>query len=98
MKENLDQLSARLNLETARITWPELERHFARGELLTVSHEQDLVQVGVKLVNDDKAIVDAWLKAGVLRKTSDDDASAWSQGEISLWAVVIAPWVLVQEK
>jgi len=65
---------------------------------LTVSPVLDLVQVGVNMINDDKTIVNAWLETGELRKTTDDDASGWSEGEPSLWAVVIAPWVLVQEK
>lgn len=97
MKENKDQLTARLNMETARISWPELEKHFARGELLTVSPKLDLVQVGMKMIDDDKTSVNTWMEADELRKTTDEDASGWSQGEIELWAVVIAPWVLVQE-
>jgi hypothetical protein len=98
MKEDIDQRAARLNTETARISWPELERHFARGALLTVSPELDLVQVGVHIINDDKTIVDAWLETGELRKTTDDDARELSIDGVSLWAVVVAPWVLVQEK
>ena len=98
MKENLEQLTARLNTETALITWPELERHFARGALMTVSPDLDLVQLGAHMIHDDKNIIDAWLESGELRKTTDDDARGWSEGEPLLWAVVVAPWVLVQEK
>ncbi len=98
MKENLVQLTARLNTETACISWPELERHFARGALMTVSPGLDLVQLGAHMIRDDKSIIDAWLETGGLRKTSDDDARVWSEGETELWAVVVAPWVLVQEK
>ena len=97
MKEGIDQLIARLNTETARISWPELERHFARGVLMTVSSELDLVQLGAHMIHDDKSIIDAWLETGVLRKTTDDDARGWSESETDLWAVVIAPWVLVQK-
>ncbi len=100
MKEDFEQLSARLNTETARISWQELERHFARGALITVSPELDLVQVGAHMIHDDKHIIDAWLESGELGKTSDDDARRWSAGEseYKLWAVVVAPWVLVQAK
>ena len=47
-----------------------------------------------------KHIIDAWLESGELGKTSDDDAHRWSEGEAKseLWAVVVAPWVLVQEE
>jgi hypothetical protein len=98
MKENLEQLTARLNTETACISWQELERHFARGALMTVSPDLDLVQLGAHMIHDDKAIIDTWLETGELRKTTDDDARGWSEGEPVLWAVVVAPWVLVQEK
>ena len=98
MKEDFEQLSARLNTETARIGWKELERHFARGVLLTVSPKLDLVEVGAHMIHDDKHIIDAWLESGELGKTSDDDAIGWSESEPSLWAVVVAPWVLVQAK
>ena len=98
MKEDLEQITARLNTETARIEWKELERHFARGVLLTVSPELDLVEVGAHMIHDDKHIIDAWLESGELGKTSDDDAIGWSESEPALWAVVVAPWVLVQEK
>jgi hypothetical protein len=98
MKEDFEQLSARLNTETARIEWKELERHFARGVLLTVSPKLDLVEVGAHMIHDDKHIIDAWLESGELGKTSDDDAIGWSESEPSLWALVVAPWVLVQAK
>ena len=98
MKEDLEQITARLNTETARIEWKELERHFARGVLLTVSPKLDLVEVGAHMIHDDKHIIDAWLESGELGKTSDDDAIGWSESEPSLWAVVVAPWVLVQAK
>ncbi len=98
MKENVEQLTARLNTETACISWQELERYFARGILMTASPDLDLVQLGAHMIHDDKIIIDAWLEAGELRKTTDDDARGWSEGEPLLWAVVVAPWVLVQEK
>lgn len=98
MKEDLEQITARLNTETARIEWKELERHFARGALITVSSELDLVQAGAHMIHDDKTIIDAWLESGELRNTTDEEARNWSSDDQVLWAVVIAPWVLVQEK
>lgn len=100
MKEDFEQIKVRLNSETARIEWKELERHFARGVLLTVSPELDLVEVGAHMIQDDKHIIDAWLESGELAKTSDDDACRWNGSEpgSELWAVVVAPWVLIQAK
>ncbi len=98
MKEEFDQTVVRLNMETARIAWDELERHFARGLLLTVSPSLDIVEVGAWMIHDEKSTIDDWLKTGKLKKTSDAEALVWKEAEAMLWAVVIAPWVLVQDK
>ena len=98
LKQDTINITARLNTEKARNEWKELERHFSRGVFLTVSPKLDLVEVGAHMIHDDKRIIDAWLESGELGKTSDDDAIGWSENEPSLWAVVVAPWVLVQAK
>ena len=98
MKEDLEQLTARLNTETACISWKELERHFARGVLMTVSPSLDLIELAAHMIQDNKSIIDSLLETGEFRKTTDADACDWSEGEPVLWAVVVAPWVLVQEK
>ncbi|ODU01956.1 MAG: hypothetical protein ABS89_06365 [Thiobacillus sp. SCN 63-1177] len=63
-----DILRAKLNLETAQLGWPELERHFARGDVIKVI-----------------------ARAGIA------DAEDWHARQPLFWAVVVAPWVLVQE-
>jgi hypothetical protein len=97
-KQDAEELKVRLNAETARISWQELERHFARGALITVVPGLDLVNVGVHMIKDDKTIIDAWLASGEIRNTTDDEAKAWSEDNRELWAVVVAPWVLVQDR
>lgn len=86
-----------LNRETARIRWAELEPHFARGVVIRVSGELDLVAVAAAFANDDRAAVEAWLEAGVVSHLETETARDWRARDPSLWAVVTAPWVLVQE-
>ena len=87
-----------LNGETARIGWSELERHFASGALITVSSDLDLVEVGARIIEDDKPTVEQWLSTARIHPTTDDEARRWSgAGDAALWCVVVAPWVLVQE-
>ena len=88
---------ADLNLETARIAWPELERHFARGVIIHVADTLDLVEVALAFANDDKAAVEDWLTAGEIRHLETGTARDWRRRDPELWAVVTAPWVLVQE-
>lgn len=97
MDETADELITRLNAETALIAWSGLLRHFARGVVIHVSAELDLIEVAVCMVRDDKDTLQRWLSDGVMRRASDDDARDWTLREPQFWCVVTAPWVLVQE-
>ncbi len=90
-------LLQQLNLETGRLGWPELQRHFARGVVITLSGDMDLVEVASRFAQDDRASVEQWLGQGRIWRASDEDARHWSRTEPLFWAVVVAPWVLVQE-
>lgn len=98
MAEDLQETITRLNGETARISWQELERHYARGVLMTVDAELDLVLAAAHMVCDDKTVIEAYLDAGQLCPTTDNDARDWNERDPILWAAVVAPWVLVQER
>ncbi|GAB3629617.1 hypothetical protein PTE30175_01321 [Pandoraea terrae] len=98
---NPDQPSdvyARLLGETARIEWKELETFFARGVLLFVAPGIDLVSVAEAVANDDKVQVTAWLSAGHLQRMQAEHAADFVARNPELWAVVVSPWVLVQER
>lgn len=76
--------------------WQELLRHFAAGTVIAVSGELDLIDVAACFTNDDKAAVAQWLADNRVAKVSDAQAAAWLEADISLWTVVVRPWVLVQ--
>jgi hypothetical protein len=48
------ELHDKINRETARINWSELERHFAHGAVVYVSEDLDLVEVALRIAHDDK--------------------------------------------
>lgn len=89
-----------LNLlgETARISWVELQPFFARGALLWVDGALDLVAVAEALARDDRDSVAGWLEAGQLAGVSAPQAQDLLQRDPELWAVVVAPWVVIQER
>jgi len=96
--ENMEQDTvARLNTETAKIEWAELERHFARGVVVRVAKGLDLVKVAAAMVDDDKDAVQGWMNAGLVARATDKDAKRWGKEKPVMWAVVVAPWVVVQE-
>lgn len=95
--ENPEELRVRLNAGTGRIGWGELAPHFARGALVRVAATLDLVEVAACFVENREASVADWMQAGLVARADDADARRWSADSPELWAVVVAPWVLVQE-
>lgn len=89
---------ARLNLETARISWRELEKFHARGQVVQVAPEMDLVEVGAALIEDDSPRVKAWMTQGLMGSVADSDAHRWHHEETLVWSLVVVPWVLVQSQ
>jgi hypothetical protein len=87
---------ARVNLETARINWHELQRFFASGAAIFVSEELDLVEVALQFSEDNRQQVEQWLLAGQVARVSDEQALAWYETNAEMWAVVVSPYVLLQ--
>ena len=86
-----------LNAQTGRLPWTELQRHFARGVVIRVAGELDLVEAAARIVEDDKASVERWLGEDWLTRATLEEARRWERENAEFWAVVAAPWVLVQE-
>jgi hypothetical protein len=84
--------------ETAKIGWSELERFFARGMLLRVARDLDLVSVAEAIAADDTQQVAKWLSAGLVERVQNETAADFSARDPELWAVVVSPWVCVQER
>ena len=94
---NKDEIyRAKMNLETSRIAWKELQRFFASGAAVYVSNELDLVEVACQMSEDNAARIQQWMQAGQLAKVSDAQAAAWYEADALVWAVVVSPYVLVQ--
>lgn len=86
-----------LNGQAGKIQWPGLMRHFARGKLICLEGELDLIEVADLLVKDQAGQIASLYRDGKLRRALDDDAIRWEAEGTEFWAVVVAPWVLVQE-
>ena len=95
---NTELLRAKINGETARMQWTELQRFFASGAMISVSDELDLVDVAVCIASDDKQAVQQWMSEGRIAKVSDTQAQTWMESDAELWAVVVKPWILVQRQ
>lgn len=90
------ELRMKINMETARLPWSELLRHFAQGTVVYVSEELDLVDVAVRISHDDKDSIAKWMGEGKLGKVTDVQAQTWTASDAQLWTSVVSPFVLVQ--
>lgn len=98
MHKQPSTLYAKLLGETAQISWQELQPFFARGALLQVMADVDLVAVAEALAENRSEEVAAWLADGQLQKVEQAHALDYLERDPTLWAVVVAPWVLIQER
>jgi len=88
----------KLNSETAQIPWKELQRYFAGGYTLYVDQQLDLIDVAFQFEQDNAQQVEDWLKAKTVIAVSNDQARQWYKDNEILWACVVKPWVLLQQK
>jgi len=96
MTENSQETFARLNQETAKIDWQELQRYYASGNMVEIDTSIDLIKTGVEIVHDNKAVIESLIAENKIKPVDDSRAKQWLEQKQTLWAVVIKPWVLVQ--
>ena len=84
--------------ETAQIPWQELQLFYAKGNVIKVQSRLDLVEVATRISLDAEQEVVYWISQGLVDKVEDSDAMKWFDNKVTLWAVVVSPWVLVQDK
>ena len=86
----------KLNHDTAKIGWGALHEHQQQDSVISVSVDLDLIDVACEFTLDNHPLVKGWLEQGQIEKVSDEQAQQWKTEDRELWAVVVAPWVLVQ--
>lgn len=87
----------KVNMETSQIAWKELQRFFASGAAVFVAPDLDLVEVAYQFSTDNKDQVALWMQSNQLGLVSDQQAIDWLEADAAVWAVVVKPWILVQE-
>ena len=96
--EREDLLRQEYHSQTSRIHWHELQTYYAHGSVVVVTPELDLVEVAVQLGLDNTDCFQRWIETAEGAAVSDQQALLWYETNVELWAVVAAPWVLVQQR
>lgn len=89
---------ARINMETAKISWKELERFFAGGKLISVIDSVDMIRVAQLMEADDVDAIQVMIEKREIERVTDEQAKIWAEANPTLWAVVVRPWILVQHR
>lgn len=95
MSESTDELREKLRAEVMAVPWQALVPHLARGGLLLLAPEVDLLDAAEALARDDKAWVERALREGILGRASDEAAGSLSP-EQRFQCVIVQPFVLAQ--
>ena len=93
-----NEVLERIKAETAEIEWHDLARYYASGKAIFVAEEMDLVDVAYQMTQDNKEVIENWLKEGKINQVTDEQAKEWFDIKAMVMAVVIPPLVLVQYK
>ena len=93
---NAEELRQTLNIESGKCNWKEIQVHFARGMVVVIDPSLDLIDVSTKFIKDDKIAIENWMSEKKIWRATDEDAKRWVKDEPEFWAVVVPPWVLVQ--
>jgi hypothetical protein len=94
---NTEELRQKLNQETGKLSWEELQRFFARGVVVIAGPELDLIEVAAAFAEDNKQRIEQWIESDQLERANDEHALQWQARNTVFWSVVVAPWVIVQE-
>ncbi len=92
-----EEIKEILNLETGKLAWSDLERFFARGIVVYVDKNQDLVEIGTALAKDQATKISELLGAKKIKKPENEQVILWHKKRQVFWVVVVAPWVVIQE-
>lgn len=96
-EQQAQTIYAELLGQTGKIEWQEIERFFAKGQVVKVAPELDLPEVATAMVQDDAKQMREWHDQQQVALLDNDTARIWAEQSPELWAVVAAPWILVQQ-
>lgn len=98
MNDNSNEtLRTTIRGEIGIIAWAALARFFAAGTAVAVDAELNLADVAFEFSQNNTAAVQQWMSAGKVCRVSDEQAKTWFETDATVAAIVISPWVLVQE-
>ncbi|MFK8013457.1 MAG: DUF2288 family protein [Marinicellaceae bacterium] len=94
---NIPKTHEELLQECAPVAYKEIEHFFARGMLVLISKNLNIIEIALLIQADDKNKLNKLIDQGDVVRVHDKHALKWSQNNTELMAVTVVPWLLVQE-
>jgi hypothetical protein len=90
-------IEARLRSEVLACGWDALAPHHARGALLVVRPDLDLIAAASAIARDRHDRVEIWLAVGRIGRPGDDLVRRWCTVSPRFQFVIVQPFVVAQE-
>ena len=95
--KDTSDLEAKLEKYTGEVDWSYLKKHYESGALIYVDSSLKLAAVGKAISEDDTESISAWKKSGDIVQPSEPHAAYWEESKLTFLALVVSPFVLIQE-
>ncbi len=89
-------LKQKLNFETARISWKEIETFFAKGVLLQIEAGEDLVNTADLIASNNVKEIENLILNKKIAFATPEWVKKNCLPNTELWTVVVAPYVVCQ--
>ncbi|HEY5974145.1 MAG TPA: DUF2288 domain-containing protein [Geobacteraceae bacterium] len=87
-----------LALSVDEAEWQWLKPHTERGGLITVAPDLELAEAGIRIVEDDAALVRDWIISGRLGRPSPEQLAAWDATPTRRFQMlIVSPYILIKE-
>ena len=95
--EDTQGLEDRLEKYTGEVDWPYLKKHYQSGALIYVDPALNITEVGRAIAEDDTETIKTWKKSGDIIQPSAPHAAYWEESGDTFLALVVSPFVLMQQ-
>ena len=96
-QDNTLKSYAELKDECAAVFYKEVEKFFAKGMLVFVAEDLDIIKVAMAIAADDTEQIQQWIAGEQVLRVHDEFAKKWSANNEVMMAITAVPCVLVQE-
>ncbi len=95
-----EDLTEKLKAEIKEANWDMLVDHHSKENVIWISQDLDLVNVGLTIAEDDTLKVKAWMDSEKIHKPTQEQVDMWSKSpqDKNFLFLILQPYVVIQQK